>query len=75
MTQKQKYNHAGERLVDWVEDCEKQKLDSSLAATLLLDQAVDLWFYLFGPDKAREAVDKMMREKIVEYGGADPENN
>ena len=71
MTDKQKYNKAGESLVDWVEQCKKAELDAAITSTLLLDSAIDLCFHVMGTEKAMEAVDTMMRLKLREYDRCD----
>lgn len=63
-TQEQKYNKAGEAIVDWVEECEKAELDVALTSVLLLDKAIDLSCTVMGVTKTMEAVDAMIRERI-----------
>ena len=65
------YNRAGEKLVGWVEECDDKGLHDELVATLLLDKAVSLSFHVFGSEKALEAVNEMMREKIRDHYGID----
>lgn len=71
MTEEQKYNKAGESLVDWVEDSLEAGVDPPLIAVLILDKALDLHFHCLGTEKAMEAVDTMMRKKIREYDRCD----
>ena len=75
MTDKQKYSKAGESLVGWVEQCQEAELDAAITSVLLLDAAIDLSFHVMGTEKAMEAVDAMMREKIREYGDEGLERN
>jgi len=67
MTKEQKYNQAVDSLVDWVERC-MQSGNTDPTYLLILDAAIDLSFQVMGREKAMEAVDAMMREKIREYG-------
>ena len=73
MTKEQKYNQAGESLVDWVEQCQEAELDAAITSTLLLDSAIDLAFHVMGTEQAMEAVDTMMRLKIRKYDRCDGE--
>ena len=70
MTEEQKYNQAVESLVDWVERCQ-QSGNTDPTCLLILDAAIDLSFQVMGREKAMEAVDAMMREKIMEYDRCD----
>ena len=75
MTEEQKYNQAGESLVDWVVQCQKAELDAAITSALLLDSAIDLSFHVMGSEKAMAAIDILMREKIRKYGDKGLERN
>ena len=72
MTEKE-YNEAAEKLVSWVEDCNRKKHDPELVSILLLDKAFSLCFHVFGKDRATDALNSMMWEKITEID--EQENN
>jgi len=62
---KKAYEAHANRLLDCVADMGEDKdLPDELGATLLLEQAVDLCWHIFGPKVAMEAVDSMVRERI-----------
>lgn len=74
-SQQEIYDHYGSKLVDLVEEMERDKLEPELAMTLLLDKAIDLTFHVTGStgdgdvdeSKAYWTVGAMLADKAKEY--------
>lgn len=60
------YERCGIDLVNCVERMHKRGLAPELAAVLMLDKAVDLCCYIFGPEAAEEAIDMIVVEQLEE---------
>lgn len=63
--QKAAYDKAAGELLDVIERMSlDENLSDKLAAYLFLSTALDVAWFTYGPDKAMEAVDKLVRYQI-----------
>ena len=82
MNEEETYEMLGQKLVDLVEEMEKNAMDPLMASTLLLDKAIDLAFFLhvdpdngsFDESAGRLMIQRMIDEK-AEHFRQRPSNN
>lgn len=77
MTQEKIYNKHGKKLVDLVEEMEKDGLKPEMAMALILDKAIDLTFFISDDEQeARNSIAYMTNEKAQQYRNhCEPKNN